>query len=112
MATRLAGKVGELGPFWLLSDGSELPVFSFALNDDISGFDVFHVSKELRSKGWLVPAYTFPENRQDLSVLRVVVRNGFSHDLSDHFLSDLSAAVKYLSSLAAPLPPEPAGYHH
>ena len=112
VATRLAGEVGELGPFWLLSDGSELPVFSFALNDDISGFDVFHVSKELRNKGWLVPAYTFPENRQDLSVLRVVVRNGFSHSLGDHFLSDLSEAVTYLSSLRAPLPPAPTGYHH
>jgi glutamate decarboxylase len=60
----------------------------------------------------LVPAYTFPENRQDLSVLPVVVRNGFSHDLSDLFLSHLSDAVTYLSSLSTPLPPEPGGYHH
>ncbi|HEY5250835.1 MAG TPA: glutamate decarboxylase, partial [Acidimicrobiales bacterium] len=112
VATRLADKVGEMGPFWLLSDGTELPVFAFALNDDVTGYDVFHVSKELRSKGWLVPAYSFPENRQDLSVLRVVVRNGFSHDLADLFLSDLADAVKYLSSLSAPLPPEPEGYHH
>jgi hypothetical protein len=45
-------------------------------------------------------------------VLRVVVRNGFSHDLSDLFLSHLSDAVTYLSSLSTPLPPEPGGYHH
>jgi glutamate decarboxylase len=112
VAMRLAEKVGGMGPFWLLTDGSELPVFAFALNDDVTGYDVFHVSKEMRSKGWLVPGYTFPENRQDLSVLRVVVRNGFSHDLGDLFLSDLTDAVKYLSSLSAPLPPEPEGYHH
>jgi glutamate decarboxylase len=112
VAMRLAQMVGEMGPFWLLTDGSELPVFAFALNDDVTGYDVFHVSKEMRSKGWLVPAYTFPENRQDLSVLRVVGRNGFSHDLADLFLSDLADAVKYLSSLSAPLPPEREGYHH
>ncbi len=112
VATRLASGIAELGPFWLLTDGSELPVFAFALNDDVKAYDVFHVSKELRGKGWLVPAYTFPENRQDLSVLRVVVRNGFSNDLADLFLTDLTQVVEYLSSLSAPLPKEPSSYHH
>jgi hypothetical protein len=36
-----------------------------------------------------MPAYTFPANREDLSVLRIVVRNGFTHDLADLLLGDL-----------------------
>jgi glutamate decarboxylase len=47
---------------------------------------VFDVSARLREHGWLVPAYTFPENRQDLAVLRVVVRAGMSHDMADLLL--------------------------
>ena len=43
----------------------------------------------LREHGWQVPAYTFPDNRTDLAVLRVVCRNGFSQDLADLFLRDL-----------------------
>ena len=27
---------------------------------------------------WQVPAYSFPKNLEDMSVLRIVVRNGFS----------------------------------
>ena len=39
-----------------------------------------------------MPAYTFPENREDLWRLSVVVvRNGYSRDPADMFLDDLEA---------------------
>ena len=56
----------------------ELPVFAFKLRDEITNFTVFDVSNALRERGWLVPAYTFPKNREDLAALRVVVRRGFT----------------------------------
>jgi glutamate decarboxylase len=67
----------------------------------------------MRERGWQVPAYTFPENRQDLAVLRVVCRNGFSQDLADLFLADLKAAVHGLGALdrTATLS-GPTGFHH
>jgi glutamate decarboxylase len=71
------------------------------------------VSKLLREGGWLVPAYTFPENRQDLAVLRVVVRNGFSEDLGDFLIEDLERTIGYLDKLESRPPPvigEP--FHH
>jgi glutamate decarboxylase len=75
---------------------------------------VYDVSRKLRERGWLVPAYTMPPNREDLAVLRVVVRNGFSHDVADLFLRDLQVAVEWLDGLVAPMPQEesPAGFHH
>ena len=36
-----------------------------------------------------MPAYTFPKNREDIAALRIVVRNGFTHDLADLLLDDL-----------------------
>ena len=66
-----------------ITDGSELPVFAFAVADGIDNYTVFDVSRVLRERGWLVPAYTFPENREDLAALRIVVRNGFARDLAD-----------------------------
>lgn len=56
-------------------------MFAFTVAD--GGFSVFDVSAALRERGWLVPAYTLPANREDLAVLRMVVRNGFTHDLAD-----------------------------
>ena len=46
------------------------------LKEGTGNYTVFDVSDGLRDRGWLVPAYSFPENRQDLAVLRIVVKNG------------------------------------
>jgi len=105
--------IGALGPFELLTDGSELPVIAFALKPGDRNYTVFDVSERLRDRGWLVPAYTFPENRQDLAVLRIVVRNGMSRDLVDLLAADLQRHVAYLDQLATPLPDVPReGFHH
>jgi glutamate decarboxylase len=102
VATRLAGRIAALGPFELVTDGSQVPVFAFRLGRDIGDFTVFDVSAALRERGWLVPAYTFPPNRTDLAALRIVVRNGFSHDLADLLLEDLRRILPRLREQRAP----------
>jgi glutamate decarboxylase len=104
VARYTADAVAGLGPFRLLTDGSQLPVFAFALDDAERPYTVFDVSERLRDRGWLVPAYTFPENRQDLAALRIVVRNGMSRDLADLLIADLRRHVEYLDKLPVPLP--------
>jgi glutamate decarboxylase len=114
VATYLSGEIAGIGPYELVTRGDELPVLAFALRDDVSRYTVFDLSAKLRERGWLVPAYTFPEKRTDLAVLRVVCRNGFSHDLAGMFLADLRRCTRYLSNLSGPLPTEekPSGFHH
>jgi glutamate decarboxylase len=109
VARYTADAIAALGPFRLLTDGSELPVFAFALDDTDRPYTVFDVSERLRDRGWLVPAYTFPENRQDLAALRIVIRNGVSHDLADLLVADLQRHVEYLEKLPTPLPPTSSG---
>ena len=103
VATYLSAKIAAMGPFELITDGSELPVFAFAVKAGAGNYTVFDLSRALREHGWLVPAYTFPENRQDLAALRIVVRNGFDHDLADLLLADLQRSVDFLSSCRPPL---------
>jgi glutamate decarboxylase len=104
VAMHISRSVAAMGPYRLISDGSELPVFAFAVNPDVKNYTVFDVSDRLRERGWLVPAYTFPENRQDLSVLRVVVRAGMHREMADELLDGLADKTKKLESLSAPLP--------
>ncbi len=113
VATRLSARIAELGPFELLTKGDELPVFAFRLREDVTNFSVFDVSDALRERGWQVPAYTFPENRKDLAALRVVVRRGFSDDLADMLLADLTRSLPRLEKQQAPMH-EAAGesFHH
>ena len=101
VAMSLAERIGDLPEFRLITKGDELPVFAFTTSDAVTGWDVFAVSRRLRERGWQVPAYTFPENREDLAVLRVVCRNGFSLDLADLFFKDLLAAVDVAQSIEA-----------
>ncbi|MCU1490270.1 MAG: Glutamate decarboxylase [Acidimicrobiaceae bacterium] len=102
VAKGLADKIAELGPFQMITRGDELPVFAFTTKVEVEAFNVYDVSRRLRERGWQVPAYSFPANREDLSVLRVVVRNGFSEDLAGAFFDDLSRLVPELASQPRP----------
>jgi glutamate decarboxylase len=114
VATYLSGQIEKMDQFRLLSRGDELPVFAFATTDEVTSFNVFDVSRRLRERGWQVPAYTFPDNRRDLAALRIVVRNGFTHDLADLLLADLRRLLPELESQPGPLqsPELASGFHH
>ena len=113
VATSLARQVAEIGPYRLITAGDQLPVFAFTTADHITDWDVFAVSRGLRERGWQVPAYTFPADRTDLAVLRIVCRNGFSRDLADLFLHDLIHTTDTLQrDVAAVGNTGPASFHH
>ena len=103
VATSLSAEIAELGPFELITRGDELPVFAFKLKDEIENFTVFDVSNSLRERGWQLPAYTFPKNREDLAALRVVVRQGFTHDLAGLLISDLKRQLPRLQKQPSPV---------
>jgi glutamate decarboxylase len=116
VAMYLADGVGAMDEFELITRGDQLPVFAFTTSASVRGWDVFAVSRSLRERGWQVPAYTFPADREDLSALRIVCRNGFSHDLAEVFLTHLRAAVDELDAEARAAGTStvsgPAGFRH
>ncbi|MFJ8134000.1 glutamate decarboxylase [Streptomyces hydrogenans] len=102
VARGLAERIEATGDFRLLTRGDQLPVFAFTTASDVTSFDVFDVSRRLRERGWLVPAYTFPAHREDLSVLRIVCRNGFSADLASLLVEDLHRLLPELRAQSGP----------
>ncbi|MER6435501.1 MULTISPECIES: glutamate decarboxylase [unclassified Streptomyces] len=115
LARGLAGRIEALEDFRLITRGDQLPVFAFTTAPHVTAYDVFDVSRRMREHGWLVPAYTFPANREDLSVLRVVCRNGFSADLADLFMEDLTRLVPQLRRQPHPWTQDrqrATGFHH
>ncbi|MDT0380515.1 glutamate decarboxylase [Streptomyces sp. DSM 42041] len=103
VARGLADRIAALGPFELITHGDQLPVFACTLRPEATGYSVFDVAAHLRERGWLVPAYTFPENREDIQALRFVVRNGMTHDLADLLAGDLDRSLHELRRQATPL---------
>ena len=114
VAKHLASRIGAMAPFELWNDGSDIPVFAWRLaKDHNENWSLYDLSDRLRSKGWLVPAYPMPDNLSDLTVQRIVVRNGVSMDLAGNLLQDLTEAVHYLDRLERPLPASKrSGFHH
>jgi glutamate decarboxylase len=111
-ALHLSSRIAKLGPFRLLTDGSELPVFAFTVSPD-APYSVYDVSDALRKRGWQVPAYSLCANLENVSVLRVVVRNGFSRDLADLLVDDLRREVSVLQhGVPAEHQPSRVRFHH
>jgi glutamate decarboxylase len=106
VAVQVSSAIADMGPYVLLSEGRELPVFAFRLGEDVENYTVFDVSDRLRQNGWLVPAYTFPENLQDMAVLRVVVRAGLTDEMADLLIAHLQQETEFLESLDRPIPGE------
>jgi glutamate decarboxylase len=114
VAMDLAREIERLGPFELITRGDELPVFALKLRDDVRNFTVFDVSNAVRERGWQVPAYTFPANREDLAALRIVVKRGFTYDVASLFVNDLKRQLPKLERQAAPVGnlPGSGGFRH
>lgn len=116
VANFLAAKVAEMGPFEILTDGSDIPVFAWRIKEGAAAtWDLHALSSLLRERGWQVPAYPLPPDMEEVTIMRVVVRNSFSMDLAHLFLDDLERAVSHLESLETPYPKvaDPAKpFHH
>jgi glutamate decarboxylase len=90
----LTKRLEESGRFATLSKLGHLPVVAFTLRDN-SRYTVFDISDKLRERGWIVPAYTLAPDAENISVLRVVVREDFTEDMSDMLINDIERAVEY-----------------
>jgi glutamate decarboxylase len=97
-ALYLAREIGNMGPFDIIYDGSDgIPALSWKLKEGIDhGFTLFDLADRLRTRGWQVPAYTMPPNREDLAIQRILVRHGFSRDMADLLLDDYQRALEHL----------------
>jgi glutamate decarboxylase len=105
VALHLSSEIAKMGPFELLTEGRDLPVFAFKLRDDVTTYSVFDLSDRLRMRGWQVPAYTFPADLTDMAVIRIVIRNGFSMDLANLLLDDFRKQLNALEHHPQTQPP-------
>ncbi|MFT4202100.1 glutamate decarboxylase [Gordonia sp. (in: high G+C Gram-positive bacteria)] len=114
VAKFLSSAIGEMGPFELISKGDTIPVFAWVLKDGYTkNWTLYDLQDRLRLRGWLVPAYPMADDLADMTLQRIVVRAGLSHDLAEALLADIQTEVDYLDRLEGPIPTEePAEHFH
>lgn len=94
-ARYLAAELPRIGPFEILGPGEDIPVLAFRIREDAgANYTVFDISEQVRHRGWLVPAYTLPENAEDIAVLRIVVKEDFSRDMASLLLEDFRRIIE------------------
>jgi len=95
-AAYLRRRIHETGRFSIVDKG-HMPLVAFRLKDT-SKCTVFHLQDKLRSRGWIVPAYTCPRGAKDVAIMRVVVKQNFSCDMADLLVEDFLAALDYFDT--------------
>ena len=98
-AQALARRVGASAALELINDGSTFPVV-VARAAEPQRLDLNELSRRLRCRGWIVPAYTLPANADDVTVLRMVVKENFSHDMVQMLAHDIREAARAQSGPA------------
>lgn len=115
-AHSLAKQIAELGPFEIIYDGhGGIPGLCWRMKGDLEpGWTLYDFADQLRVRGWQVPAYALPPDREGLVIQRILVRHGVSADLANILLDDMSAALTRLEKhpVSVALSEEEAGGHH
>ena len=79
-----------------MTERAEFPGLCWELKDPVSSsFTLYEFADRLRERGWLVPAYSMPPNREDLVIQRILVRHGFTREMADELLVEMKAALEH-----------------
>ena len=116
-ARYFADRVRGMGLFEIISGGGtgEVPGVCWKLRPDAKvDFTLYDLADRLRTRGWLVPAYSLPANCESTVIQRILVRHGVSVDLLAKLADDLACAVKYYAAHPAGKVTEKEGtaFHH
>jgi glutamate decarboxylase len=97
----LAEGVEALGPFEMLcnSDPSTgIPTVTWRIKEgEDPGYTLYDVADRLRTQGWQVPAYPLTGSVSDISVQRILVRQGVSRDLATLLLDDMKKSIDHFA---------------
>ncbi len=94
----LAVQIAAFGPFEIIYDGvGGIPGVCWKLRDPArTPFTLYDVADRLRDRGWLVPAYSMPPNREDLVIQRILIRHGFTREMARELLLEMGRTIEHL----------------
>jgi glutamate decarboxylase len=115
----LAEEVVKLGPFEILCDSNPetgIPSVAWRIREgEDPGYTLYDVADRLRVRGWQVPAYPLTGSVSDVSVQRILVRQGVSRDLGEILLEDMAQSIAHFAKHPTTVPmtqEEAGGFSH
>jgi len=106
-ARYLASKLKKVRNLQLVNEDIKLPILALQVKKK-SEFTVFQLSDKLRERGWIVPAYSLPAEAEKVEVLRIVIKENFSHDMANMLVEDM---IRFTGELLGKKKPKPKDKH-
>ena len=105
IAKYIWGEIAKFPQFHNYAKEVVNPLFIWHLDEEYdksAKWTLYDLQDKLKQSGWMIPAYTLPKSLEDIVVMRVVVKQGFTRDMADMMLADMRAAVAELEQLKFP----------
>lgn len=116
VATYLAEEISKLEPFEIWAMPGDTPIFAWFMKEGYGkNWTLYDLADRLRMRGWQVPAYPLPADLEDVSLQRIVVRNGVTLDMARALAEDIKKDVEFLENLDGPMPRDAnqgKAFHH
>lgn len=97
-ATAVADGIQAMGDFELFYAADKengIPAVSWTLKKSVTHYSLYDLADRLRMRGWQTAAYSMLPDIQDIVIMRVVLRHGFSVDLASLLLNDIARSLDY-----------------
>ncbi len=98
-------RIGDMECFENYSSEVVNPLFVWSLAEEYekrAKWTLYDLQALLQQSGWMVPAYSMPKDIEDMTVMRIVIRQGMSRDMADMLLKDIENGVAELEKLKYP----------
>lgn len=97
VAAWLAKNLDKTGYFDFIAMGNPqqgIPAVSCYLKPGVRApFDLYDLSKQLRQRGWQIPAFALPSPMENLVIMRIMVRRGVTMDMASLLLKDIHRII-------------------
>lgn len=115
----LSEEIAKLGPFEFINTGDPqdgIPAVCFYVKpgEDVP-YSLFDLSAKLRERGWQVPAFNLLDEVSDITIVRIMVRQGVSRDMATLLLDDIRRTIDHFEKYPVTKPLTQAdhgGYTH
>ncbi|OBU24450.1 glutamate decarboxylase [Photobacterium aquimaris] len=88
--------------FEFIFDGNRetgIPAISWRIKPEVElPFSLYDLADRLRTRGWLVPAYSLPTTGNEIVIQRILVKQGFTADLANLLIADFKRSLDFLNS--------------
>ena len=104
----LSSEIGKLGPFDFINDGDPakgIPASCFTIRPGSKlPYTLYDLSDRLLQRGWQVPAFALTGGAKDISVMRVMIRQGVSRDMAALLVDDIKRAIGHFEQHPVSVP--------